>query len=154
MAAFIAKQMMGDQLKSVKAMGDGEKKEEGAEGEVNEEGEDPEIAEARREAEERRQDKHRKMEEERENMRQSIRDKYGIKKKEELMPVEPTDDPDMAGRLGRKKKSPAEMAAEAQAAEEAEENAIFPPAVSEFTSKISEMPGKIASEAQEKCVLQ
>jgi len=152
MAAFIAKQMMGDQLKSVKAMGDGDKKDD--EGETNEEGEDPEIAEARREAEERRKEKHRKMEEERENMRQSIRDKYGIKKKEELVAEDPADDPDMAGRLGRKKKSPAEMAAEAQAAEEAEENAIFPPAVSEFTSKVTELPGKIASEAQEKCVLQ
>lgn len=94
------------------------------------------------------------MEEERENMRQGIRDKYGIKKKEELMPEDPADDPDMAGRLGRKKKSPAEMAAEAQAAEEAEENAILPPAVSEFTSKISEGAGKVVADAQEKCVLQ
>ena len=55
------------------ALGDEEKKEEGAE--ATEEGEDPEIAEARREAEEKRKEKHRQMEAEREELRQSIRDK-------------------------------------------------------------------------------
>ena len=44
---------------------------------------------------------------------------YGIKKKE----VEgPREDPDVEGRLGRKKKTPAEMAAEAAAAEEEEDS--------------------------------
>ncbi|CAD5116518.1 DgyrCDS5397 [Dimorphilus gyrociliatus] len=104
MAAFIAKQMVGDQLKSVKgAMGDGDEEKKEGDGE-----EDPEVAEARREAEEKRKEKHRKMEEEREEMRQQIRDKYGLKKKE----IVKEEEPDVAGRLGRKKKSPAELAAE------------------------------------------
>lgn len=37
---------------------------------------------------------------------------YGLKKKEV---TQPEDDPDMEGRLGRKRKTPAEMAAEANA---------------------------------------
>ena len=44
---------------------------------------------------------------------------YGLKKKEE---IKPEDDPDTAGRLGRKKKTPAELAAEAEAAEEEEDS--------------------------------
>ncbi|XP_025093843.1 complexin-like isoform X2 [Pomacea canaliculata] len=103
MAAFIAKQMVGDQLKSVKgALGD---KEDGGE-KASEEGEDPEVAEARREMEEKRKEKHRKMEVEREEMRQQIRDKYGLKKKEIVA------EPEAEGRVGRRKKTPAELAAE------------------------------------------
>jgi len=154
MAAFMAKQMLGGKLKEAKAMGGGDDadKAEG-EGEVNEMGEDPEVAEARREAEERRQDKHRKMEEEREGVRQGVRDKYGIKKKVEEV-EEAGEDPDMAGRLGRKKKTPAEMAAEAELAEQEEENSFLPPALNEHLSKVTETTSKLAADAQEKCVLQ
>ncbi|CAG5121028.1 unnamed protein product, partial [Candidula unifasciata] len=70
-----------------------------------------EIEEARREMEEKRKEKHRKMEEERESMRQGIRDKYGLKKKEERQEEE--SDLMTEGRVGRKKKTPAELAAEA-----------------------------------------
>ncbi|XP_064602197.1 complexin-like isoform X2 [Liolophura sinensis] len=110
--AFIAKQMVGNQLKSVKgALGDKEEEtEEGGEGEAG--GEDPEIVQARLEAEEKRKEKHRKMEEEREGMRQSIRDKYGLKKKEIPAEEEPLG---AEGRIGRKKKTQAELAAEANA---------------------------------------
>uniref|UniRef100_A0A8C7TH58 Complexin-2 n=1 Tax=Oncorhynchus mykiss TaxID=8022 RepID=A0A8C7TH58_ONCMY len=45
--------------------------------------EEEERQEALRQQEEERKDKHRKMEAEREVVRQSIRDKYGLKKKEE-----------------------------------------------------------------------
>ncbi|XP_074643434.1 complexin-like isoform X1 [Tubulanus polymorphus] len=154
MASFIAKQMVGNQLKSVKevlhpAAGAGGNEE--GDGENKEAEEDPEVAEARREAEERRKEKHRKMEEERETMRQEIRDKYGIKKREEPKPEE--DDP---GRIGRKKKSPAELAAEAAAAEEAEDDfaSFLPGNVREMASKVTEMPSKLASEVTEKCSLQ
>jgi len=40
---------------------------------------------------------------------------YGIKKK---VPIEPSQDPALEGRLGRKKKTPEELAAEAQLAEQ------------------------------------
>ncbi|VVC37409.1 Synaphin [Cinara cedri] len=96
------------------AVGDGgesaEDKEKNAEAER-------ERLEAIREAEERRKEKHRKMEEEREKMRQEIRDKYNIKKKEELpepVPEEP------ANPLMRKKKTPEELAKEAEMEEEDE----------------------------------
>ncbi|XP_043231418.1 complexin-like isoform X2 [Amphibalanus amphitrite] len=75
-----------------------------------------ERQEAIAEAEERRKDKHRKMEEERETMRQGIRDKYNIKKKEEVDPMnmEP-DNP-----LMRKKKTPEELEKEAEMADQDE----------------------------------
>ncbi|ELT93427.1 hypothetical protein CAPTEDRAFT_165162 [Capitella teleta] len=156
MAAFVAKQMVGSKLKSVKgALGDKEEKAEGEGGKAEEQEEDPEIAEARREAEEKRKEKHRKMEEEREEMRQSIRDKYGLKKK---VIAEPEEDPDMEGRLGRKRKTPAEMAAEANADSDDElQNSVFPKDLNELQSKVQEIPGKVmtsVSEATEKCVLQ
>ncbi|XP_073970388.1 synaptic transmission protein complexin isoform X5 [Rhodnius prolixus] len=76
-----------------------------------------ERQEAIREAEERRKEKHRKMEEEREKMRQEIRDKYNIKKKEEL-PEPQLEEP--ANPLMRKKKTPEELAREAEAEDQDE----------------------------------
>lgn len=70
-----------------------------------------ERQEAIREAEERRKEKHRKMEEEREKMRQEIRDKYKIMKKEEVVEQAPQEEPNP---LMRKKKTPEELAAEAE----------------------------------------
>jgi len=78
MAAFVAKQMVGNKLSAVKGMGGDD--DSGTDKEKEEEAE-RERLEAIREAEERRKEKHRKMEEEREKMRQDIRDKYNIKKK-------------------------------------------------------------------------
>ncbi|XP_063434701.1 complexin-like isoform X1 [Mytilus trossulus] len=160
MAAFIAKQMVGNQLKSVKAATGGalgDKDEESKEGD-GDTGEDPEIEEARREAEEKRKEKHRKMEEERETMRQSIRDKYGIKKKqeeEELLKQQM----ESAGRVGRKKKTPAELAAEANGEEEDDDEDEFtmPKNLDEFKSKVQDIPQKLTQtvgEVSEKCSLQ
>jgi len=154
MAMFVAKQMVGSKIGAVKgALGGGDKDDDGDKAETTEEGLDPEIAEARREAEERRKEKHRKMEEEREEMRQGIRDKYGLKKKETIAPE---DDPDTAGRLGRKKKSPAELAAEAEAAEE-EEDSILPENLKDIKEKMTNLPGTVMTGVggvTEKCVLQ
>ncbi|KAH8870111.1 putative complexin-1 isoform 3 [Schistosoma japonicum] len=116
MASFIAKQLIGNQLDSVKgALGD--KKDEGDSVLGGRKEIDPEVEAALREAEEKREAKHRKMEEEREVMRQGIRDKYGIKKKEEEIPND-FDFSNPEGRLGRKRKTPAELAAEANEAED------------------------------------
>ncbi|CAF0821077.1 unnamed protein product [Rotaria sp. Silwood1] len=98
MASFIMKQMMGSQLDKVKELtgGDGDKKDGG-----NDE-EDPEVAEARREAEEKRDAKYAKMERQREEVRQAIREKYNIKKKEESVALPPPCE----GRLTADKKGP------------------------------------------------
>uniref|UniRef100_A0A1B0B508 Complexin n=1 Tax=Glossina palpalis gambiensis TaxID=67801 RepID=A0A1B0B508_9MUSC len=85
--------------------GDGEDDKEKAEEEERE------RQEAIREAEERRKEKHRRMEEEREKMRQDIRDKYNIKKKEEVVEMAPQEEPNP---LMRRKKTPEELAAEAE----------------------------------------
>ncbi|XP_049956283.1 complexin isoform X1 [Schistocerca serialis cubense] len=116
--------------------GDDKEKEEEAE---------RERQEAIREAEERRKEKHRKMEEEREKMRQEIRDKYNIKKKEEVQEI-PQEEPNP---LMRKKKTPEELAREAEAEEE-----------DDFTSKtelkntIESQVNEIKSQIESKCVLQ
>lgn len=133
----------------------GDKEEKDGDKEKNEE-EEAELAEARREAEEKRNDKYRKMEEERETMRQGIRDKYGIKKKEVLQPVE---DPGMEGRLGRKKKTAEEL--EAEASDDPEEGAaktsMFPKNLDDLKAKVTELPGTVmttVSGVQEKCSIQ
>jgi complexin-1/2 len=113
MAAFVSKQMVGNKLNAVKGAVGGD--DDGDDKEKEEEAE-RERLEAIREAEERRKEKHRKMEEEREKMRQEIRDKYNIKKKEEVVdPVQEEPNP-----LMRKKKTPEELAREAEAEDEDE----------------------------------
>ncbi|XP_060084438.1 complexin-like [Ylistrum balloti] len=152
MAAFIAKQMVGNQLKSVKgAMGDkdGEGGDASAEDGPNSEQQN-EIEEARREAEEKRKEKHRKMEEEREDIRQGIRDKYGIKKKEPEVDPASLLQEDGDGRLGRKKKTPAELAAEANADSEDEDEFTMPKSLDELKSKVVTSVGEVT----EKCTLQ
>lgn len=70
---------------------------------------DPEIIQARIEAEERRQERHRRKEVEREKMRQDIRDKYNIQKRDDpVMMI-----PECEGRIGgAKRKTPEELAKE------------------------------------------
>ncbi|CAF3383129.1 unnamed protein product [Rotaria sp. Silwood1] len=83
------------------AGGDGEKKDGGnGSGGGGDDEEDPEVAEARREADEKRNAKYAKMERQREEVRQNIREKYNIKKKEESAPL-PCE-----GRLTADKKGP------------------------------------------------
>ncbi|EDW37933.1 GL12314 [Drosophila persimilis] len=101
MAAFIAKQMVGNQLSAVKGAVGGDGGDDGDDKEKAEE-EERERQEAIREAEDRRKEKHRKMEEEREKMRQDIRDKVSVWDGESLRrhrPIEPNP-------LMRKKKTP------------------------------------------------
>lgn len=152
MASFIAKQLIGNQLDSVKgALGD-KKDESGSSGarEI-----DPEVEEALREAEQKRQEKHRRMEEEREAMRQDIRDKYGIKKKELEIDFDELMMTNEGGRVGRKRKTPAELAAEADRAVADEDSLIgmLPENMRGIASKVTEAPGKLISEATEKCIL-
>jgi len=135
MAAFVAKQMMGnlgggggDDAESVK------EKEEEAE---------RERLEAIKEAEERRKDKHRKMEEEREKMRQDIRDKYKIEKKVEA--VEETKmEPDNP--LMRKKKTPEELAKEAEEADLDD--------LTKLKNTLETQMNEIKTQIEGKCVIQ
>lgn len=82
--------------------------------------------EAIKEAEDRRAAKHAKMEVEREGMRQGVRDKYGIKKREEKEAEERKRQEELMGGplgeagLNRAKKTPEELAAEAAAADQDE----------------------------------
>ncbi|XP_037884854.1 complexin isoform X1 [Glossina fuscipes] len=121
MAAFIAKQMVGNQLSAVKGAAGGGDGGDGEDDKEKAEEEERERQEAIREAEERRKEKHRRMEEEREKMRQDIRDKYNIKKKEEVVEMAPQEEPNP---LMRRKKTPEELAAEAEQ-EELDDFTIF-----------------------------
>lgn len=100
------KQMVGNQLNEVTGglgLGGGD---DNAEKTV--EGEDPEVVAARLEEQERRKERHRKMEAEREKMRQGIREKYKIHKKEEGTGAA-MDFAD--GRIGAPRRNPEELAA-------------------------------------------
>ncbi|UXI20492.1 hypothetical protein NH340_JMT06435 [Sarcoptes scabiei] len=144
MAAFIAKQMMGNQLNAVKEIG-------GGDGPTPEEKEkmeqlERERLEALREAEERRQEKHRKLEEERENMRQGIRDKYGIKKREEKeAELKKKQEAQMGGAAGgasglnRQRKTPEEIAAEQAEANQDE----FTKLKNSIENQVSDIKGQI-----------
>ncbi|KAK8786686.1 hypothetical protein V5799_023537 [Amblyomma americanum] len=121
----------------------------GGDGETSEDKEaeaeaEQERLEALREAEERRKEKHRRMEEEREKMRQQIRDKYGIKKKEEEKPAEVDDF--AAGSLNRRKKTPEEIAAENEAAEQDD--------LTRLRNTIETQVNELKSSIEGKCVLQ
>jgi len=149
MAAFIAKQMMGNQLNAVKDIG-------GSEGPTAEEKEklaqlEQERLDALREAEERRTEKHRKMEEEREGMRQGIRDKYGIKKREEKeAEMKKQMEEKMGGGsdtgINRKKKTPEEIAAEQAEANQDD----FTKLKNSIETQVNEIKGQI----EDKCLIQ
>jgi len=102
--------LLGGGIPGLGGLTGGDKKEEGG-GDKKQEAEDPEVVQARLEQEERRKDKHRQMEKEREKVRTGIRDKYNIKKKEDIQ-AEMMLDLDDAGIGGPKKKTPEELAAE------------------------------------------
>ncbi|CAB3400337.1 unnamed protein product [Caenorhabditis bovis] len=75
--------------------------------------EDPEVAAARQEQEKRRLEKHRKMEMEREKMRQHIRNKYNLKKKDDQ-----SEPQEIAGRIAGNRKTPEQVAMETLADED------------------------------------
>ncbi|ESO12311.1 hypothetical protein HELRODRAFT_153940 [Helobdella robusta] len=113
--------------------------------------EDPEVLEAKREAEERRNEKYRKMEEERETMRQGIRDKYHIQKKEV-----PKEDPGLEGRLGRKKRDD-EGSDPLHPSASGTQATGFPKNLDDLTAKVKDLPGTVmttVTEATDKCSLQ
>ncbi|XP_015380521.1 complexin isoform X2 [Sipha flava] len=83
------------------------------------------------------------MEEEREKMRQEIRDKYNIKKKEEL--PEPVQE-EPANPLMRKKKTPEELAKEAEMEEEDE--------FTKLKNTIETQVNELKSQIESKCSLQ
>ncbi|XP_058982565.1 complexin isoform X8 [Musca domestica] len=84
------------------------------------------------------------MEEEREKMRQDIRDKYNIKKKEEVVEQQmPQEEPNP---LMRKKKTPEELAAEA----EQEELDDFTKLKNQIETQVNELKTQIEG----KCVMQ
>ncbi|PAA67112.1 hypothetical protein BOX15_Mlig021573g3 [Macrostomum lignano] len=150
MASFIAKQLVGKQMDSVKgAVGGGEATGEDAEKLAEQQAE---IAEALAEEKRKRDEKHRKMEAEREEMRQGIRDKYNIQKKEDPLSMMPPDDP--AGRLGRKRKTPEELAAERDLEDEEDFTSVLPEGMRDTVKNVTAVPQKMLADAKEKCVIQ
>ncbi|XP_046418968.1 complexin isoform X3 [Neodiprion virginianus] len=83
------------------------------------------------------------MEEEREKMRQEIRDKYNIKKREEVQEMMPQEEPNP---LMRKKKTPEELAAEAEAEDEDE--------FTKLKNTIETQVNELKTQFESKCSLQ
>ncbi|XP_013784705.2 complexin-like [Limulus polyphemus] len=138
MATFVAKQIMGSKLNVVKGQLAGDN--DNQEGKSEADQEEQERLEELKEAEERRKEKHRKMEEEREKFRQDIRDKYGIKKKEE-----PTMETDQSGAT-LKPETPGALKAEAEN-EESDD-------LKKLKSNLENQVTELKSSVEEKCVLQ
>jgi len=88
----------------------------GGDGEGVKAEEDPEIVAARKEQEDKRKEKHRRMEAEREKMRDGIRNKYSLHKKEDGIPGMPMGADPRVG--SARKKTPEELAQEMRAAED------------------------------------
>ncbi|THD20031.1 Complexin [Fasciola hepatica] len=101
-------------------------------------------------AEEKRRERFENMEEERESMRQVIRDKYGIKKKE-LLDVSETESyrRPSTPRHSVLMVNPPKRGVE----EEANTTIQLPSALREAASKAVELPQRLMSEANEKCNL-
>ncbi|XP_076367463.1 complexin-like [Tachypleus tridentatus] len=135
MATFVAKQIMGSKLNAVKGQLAGDN--DNQEGKSEADQEEQERLEELKAAEERRKEKHRKMEEEREKFRQDIRDKYGIKKKEE-----PTMETDQSG-TSLKVETPGPEA-------ENEESDDLKKLKSSLENQVTELKSSV----EEKCVLQ
>ncbi|XP_054765631.2 complexin-like [Lytechinus pictus] len=136
MAGMAAKMILGNKLSSVKGeLGNLA----GGEGEGNDKDDEEAalIEEARQQQEEERKARHAKMEAEREVERQRIREKYGLKKKVAEEPGMP--EPDDAGRITRKKKTPAEMQQALQQQEDEEEG--FMDTVKGFVAPFAEKLG-------------
>ncbi|XP_026475075.1 complexin isoform X3 [Ctenocephalides felis] len=83
------------------------------------------------------------MEEEREKMRQEIRDKYNIKKREEVVEAMPQEEPNP---LMRKKKTPEELAREAEQEDEDD--------FTKLKNSIETQVNEIKSQIESKCVMQ
>lgn len=83
MAAFLAKQLVGNQFSAVKEAAGGGAEGMSAEERAKLEEDERERLLAIQEADDLRKEKHRKLEEEREKMRAGVRSKYNIKKKED-----------------------------------------------------------------------
>ncbi|PAA45932.1 hypothetical protein BOX15_Mlig002309g1 [Macrostomum lignano] len=148
MAGFIAKQLVGKQMDSVKKMGGEEANPEDTEKQAEEAAA---IAEALAEEKRKRDEKHQKMEAEREELRQGIRDKYNIQKKEEEFNFGEMDD---GKGVGRKRKTPEELAAERDLEEKEDFASFLPEGVRDTVRNVTAVPQKMISDAQEKCVIQ
>ncbi|CAG2169060.1 unnamed protein product, partial [Oppiella nova] len=110
-----------------------------------------ERLEALREQEDRRREKHKKLEDEREKMRKGIRDKYNIKKKEQIsreesIEIKKQDSVCSEGGLNRRKKTPEEMAAEAEEADLDE--------FTKFKNSLEHRISEIKNSLEARCVVQ
>jgi len=141
---FLAKQMLGSKVAAAKGAVPGGGDDVSDEDKEKALQQEADRKEAIADAENKRKDKHDKMENEREDMRQGIRDKYKIKKKEELQPEMGMMEPDNP--LMRTKKTPEELAAEAELADQDE--------FTKMKNLVETQIGGIKSQIEGKCVVQ
>ncbi|CAL8076641.1 unnamed protein product [Calicophoron daubneyi] len=138
MAGYIAKQLVGKQLEAVKSVA----KDTGSKGPTEEE-----VLAAMNAAEEKRREKFETQEEERESLRQTIRDKYGLKKRDFL----DVTDPNSSRRPSLQRPSDASLHSPRHQPEEDQLSNIIPPVLREAASKAVEIPQRLFTEANEKC---
>ncbi|KAF5405292.1 Complexin [Paragonimus heterotremus] len=98
-------------------------------------------------AEEKRRERFESMEGERENMRQTIREKYGIKKREFLE----VSDAETTRRPSTPRHSEVGLGASKRPVEEGQFTVNLPPTLRDVASKVAQVPQRLISGANENC---
>ncbi|CAH8535047.1 unnamed protein product [Schistosoma curassoni] len=101
-------------------------------------------------AEEKRRERFEGLEEQRENMRQTIRDKYGLKKKSDFLEV---GTPDGSRRSSTHRCSDVNLNTHRRSAQEDSFMKFIPTAIQDVASRVVELPQQLANQATDKCCL-
>ncbi|CAH8511273.1 unnamed protein product [Heterobilharzia americana] len=142
MAGYIAKQLVAKPLDAVKNVA----KDAGSLTAPNEEDSEASIIAA----EEKRREKFEGLEEQRENMRQTIRDKYGLKKKSDLLEV---GTPNSSRRSSTHRVSDVNLNTHRRSAQDDSFMKFIPTAIQDVASRAVILPQQLAQQATDKCCI-
>ncbi|KAK4471079.1 hypothetical protein MN116_000596 [Schistosoma mekongi] len=142
MAGYIAKQLVAKPLDAVKNVA----KDAGSLTTSNEEDHEATMIAA----EEKRRERFEGLEEQRENMRQTIRDKYGLKKKSDFLEVAT---PESSRRSSTHRCSDVNLNTHRRSAQDDSFIKFIPTAIHDAASRVVELPQQLANQATDKCCL-
>ncbi|TNN17152.1 putative complexin-1 isoform 1 [Schistosoma japonicum] len=142
MAGYIAKQLVAKPLDAVKNVA----KDAGSLTASNEE----DLEATMIAAEEKRRERFEGLEEQRENMRQTIRDKYGLKKKSDFLEV---GTPEGSRRSSTHRCSDVNLNTHRRSAQDDSFIKFIPTAIQDAASRVVELPQQLANQATDKCCL-
>ncbi|CAH8498156.1 unnamed protein product [Schistosoma turkestanicum] len=146
MAGYIAKQLVAKPLDVVKNVA----KDAGSLTTPD----DTDLTASMTAAEEKRRERFEGLEEQRENLRQTIRDKYGLKKKSDFLEVGPVEGG--SRRSSTHRCSDVNLNAHRRSTTTTQEDSFMkfiPTAIQDAASRVVELPQQLANQATDKCCL-